>query len=63
MPRFRFSDVEIISALALFVGLIVLWRVAGLGTVVALAAMSDLAITRVQVKRARRTAPVRRTRV
>ena len=63
MPRLRFSDVEIIAAFALFLGLIVFWRIAGLGTVVALAAMTDLAITRVQVKRARRPAPVRRTRV
>ena len=37
--------------------------IAGLSTVAALAALTDLAITRVQVKRARRTAPVRRTRV
>ena len=58
MTRFRMTDVEIIAVFGLFLGLVVLWQIGGLGTVAALAAITDIAITRTEAKRARRAAPV-----
>ena len=56
MTRFRLTDIELIAIAVLFLVLVTIWQLTGLGTVAALAAMTDIAITRTCVRRARRAA-------
>ena len=60
MPGLRLvNDTEILAVLGLFLVLVVLWQFSDLSAVLTLAAISDLSLTALASRRARRAARAR----